>query len=96
MPIIAEVNMWLEECCKCHMQFGMTLPFRNKMLEDGGDFYWPQGQGQSFTKPKIPELEKRLQWATEARDRASGRAERLENSNRGLRGAITRLKRKKK
>ena len=65
--ILMEVTLIAETCCTCGIPFGMPDYHQKKLKQKGGDFYCPNGHGQHYTNPEIPELKKRLKAAEEGK-----------------------------
>lgn len=49
-----------ETCCTCAVKFAMTSEFRQYRLNNGGEFFCPNGHSQVYTKPKWKRLEEQL------------------------------------
>lgn len=96
-------------CLKCHITFGIMVEHNNSLKREGAIFYCPNGHGQAYTntdvsklQAQVKQLESEVQSATNSKDYwireynlkdSHLRSER--NSNRTLRGVITKLKKKK-
>lgn len=94
-----EVGMVIEECCACHMQFGMTREFYNRARENGTSFHCPQGHAQHYTKTEIRKLKEELDRKNFDLKRAQERGDRWYEQNAkterrltATRGVVTRIK----
>jgi len=89
----------IEECYKCHIPFGITRNFRQARLDNGGEFFCPNGHGQIFLKTNVAKLEERLKrqkieldLAQRAFENERKRRKDEQNSHRTTRGHVTRIK----
>ncbi len=63
-------TLFVEECYKCHVAFGMTVDHQQRCSERGDEFYCPNGHGQIY---KTTELSR----VRNERDRLKGRVTHL-------------------
>lgn len=92
----------IEECCECHMDFGMTPSFQKARRDDHRNFTCPAGHPQHY--PGQSEEERlRAQLATQegattsaraARDRARAERDTFKRRNAALRGHLTRMRKR--
>lgn len=72
---VGDQYMVTEECCKCHMTFGMTQAFKKQKMKNREGFYCPAGHGQVYTgKSEEQKLKDKLWRAEQDLSAESGRA----------------------
>lgn len=51
----------IEQCCNCHIRFAMPEAMYNKLQQQGGSFYCPNGHGQHYTEPDNKKLKAQIE-----------------------------------
>ena len=65
MPVITEfVTMDTITCCNCCICFAMPRQMLERLRERGGNFYCPNGHGQSFTQTEVMRLRAEIEGKT--------------------------------
>lgn len=90
----------VEECCNCHMQFGMTAAFIKQRRDDHKAFYCPAGHGQNYTgeteAEKLRRENQRLIQRMAERDddvkHARDQRDHAQNQTRAFKGQVTKIK----
>ena len=90
----------VEECCNCHVAFGVPEDFYKRRKKDHELFYCPKGHSQHYTgkteEQKLrEELEAERQRTARAKENAEyqrAEKERIELRRRATAGALTRVK----
>lgn len=89
-------------CCTCGIGFAFDSEIYKRKTRDHSAFYCPMGHSQHFVGEsdveklrRELEYEKKLKdWARNDRDAAQARAKSLEHSRNGLKGSLTKIKRR--
>ena len=55
-----QYSLTSDTCYLCGIEFAMPTSFRQKRLEDGQNFYCPNGHDQHFTETAVQRLQKLL------------------------------------
>lgn len=95
------VHFYIEECCSCHILFGMDKRTRQRYLDSGASFYCPNGHSQHYTESTVKKLEKQLalankrtEWAQQDAKSAKDRAKHEEKRARTYLGHFNRVKKR--
>lgn len=96
----------VETCCKCGVTFGLTDRFRDEHVENGKDFYCPNGHPQHYTTSLAAQLkeaqakaEREREWAKRYADMYHGEQRRHGATERRLaatKGVVTKMKNRAK
>lgn len=78
----------IEICCVCSVEFGMTKKLKDERLNDGRNFYCPNGHQQHYTESMTAKLKR----AREDKEWWEGEANRVGRSLVSTRGVVTKLK----
>jgi hypothetical protein len=102
--IVANVEMYVEECCNCGIIFAMTEDFHQEKLRHRGNnnrrtFYCPNGHAQWYTgetaeqklKRELAQAENDKKWYERRYTEASQRAEHERARANGYKGHATRI-----
>lgn len=89
------------ECYKCHVVFGIESRHRQRLLDDGGEFFCPNGHGQIYSrtttqklKSKIEQLEAQVARERDRAKSAEQSADHFRKSRDGMKGALVKVKRR--
>lgn len=93
------VKLHRVECCNCGVVFAITQDMYERRLEDGENFFCPNGHKQHYTRKekledKIAELEDKLQLAKNRATYNQNQSQHRANQVRAYKGHLTRLKMK--
>jgi len=53
-------SFYIEHCYKCGIPFGVMSDLQRRRLEDGKDFFCPNGHSQHYTETEIQKLRKKV------------------------------------
>jgi hypothetical protein len=85
----------IEECCNCHIRFGMPSGLQSQRRDDHKSFYCPNGHGQHYTSESDAErLARQLRAARSDRDWYQDQLGASERSKAALKGHLTRARNK--
>lgn len=92
----------VEECCTCHMDFGVTRSFQRERRNDHAWFYCPVGHPQRYsgksdlerTKAELEAARKIAENERDWRRREQADRKRAERQRSAARGQITKIKRR--
>lgn len=90
-------------CCKCGISFAVPAHIRAGWVNEGNNFYCPNGHQQSYSESEISRLKKKLaleikskEWAKQDASNANARADKSERRRIAQKGVATRLKNRAK
>lgn len=90
-----------EECCNCHVVFGMESRHRQRLIDNGKSFYCPSGHEQHYSQSTVQKLKSQLEQesARLARERerrlgAEKESEYFRKSRDGMKGALVKAKKR--
>lgn len=87
------INMRLMTCCNCGISFAVPQSYYNELFSIHKTFYCPSGHPQYFTaETKEEKLKQQLNQCHIKIEYLTDDTSYLSNSNRSLRGVITRQK----
>lgn len=82
-------------CYKCGVRFEVPDNWHANRLKDHETFWCPNGHTQSFlAKSEAEKLKEQLESANRRESNLKDQVSRLDNSNRSLKGVITKLRNK--
>jgi hypothetical protein len=84
-------------CCECHVQFGMTKQHDIELLDEGGNFYCPNGHAQHYTqttKKQLDNMKRDRDWYARRLKVERADKEAVERSRRAYKGQLTKTKRR--
>lgn len=97
----ASTQLAIEECYKCGVTFGMPEQLRQGHLENGGDFWCPNGHRQHFITTEVQRLRRKLRISQQEAERerlrvihADEQREATERSLRSTKGHLTRTRKR--
>lgn len=94
--ILMEVNITQETCINCGIVFWITLSFMEQRRKDHHIFYCPNGHSMYYSaKNKEETLKEQLVSLQRQFTICQNSVVALENTNRTLKGTITKMKKKK-
>lgn len=86
-------------CCRCSVPFGMTKALNARRLNDGKDFYCPNGHPQVYSESNLQKLEKELARKEDDLKYYRGRNDQLYNEKEAVKrrlsatkGQVTKIK----
>lgn len=90
----------LEECCKCHMGFAISVDFQRRRREDHATFYCPNGHPQFYSgkseseklKGRLDQCQVTIDYLKEDANRAKEGRDRAERRRIAQKGATTKAK----
>jgi hypothetical protein len=84
-------------CYRCGVLFALPTSLMRRLLDTGATFYCPSGHPQHFTdttEDRLRRAERLLELSRASRRAAQDQADAAERSNRALRGANTKLRKR--
>lgn len=92
-------SLHIIDCFSCHVTFGLDRTHYNDLLDDGRNFYCPNGHRQHFIDSKVKALEAQLARSNDAHERTKRCLNRSQdnlslsrNQTRAQKAAKTRIK----
>lgn len=83
----------VEQCCSCHVHFGMTQELHNRRRQDHQNFTCPNGHGQHYTaQTEAERLAKELEASRKQRDYWFAEKKRVESEKRSTIRALNATK----
>lgn len=93
MSIITySTTLILETCCNCSIPFGMSETLYHQRLDDGKQFYCPNGHPQHYTKRE--NLEAKLKAARARAQHLDDQLEATQRSRNAYKGIVTKTRKK--
>ena len=86
------VTIVRETCCKCGIVFGMEKEYRQRKIDEGGNFYCPNGHGQHYSDSTISKLERQLNLTKSQKESCRLNLKLEKRSHSATKGHLTRMK----
>jgi len=96
------VQIVTEECCACHVAFGLTSEMQTRLRDTHQSFYCPNGHPQSYLgqteaerlKIKLRSVEQDRDWYKEAESRQSAGRASAERQLAATKGVVTKMRKR--
>jgi len=89
----ASVELVVEECCRCHMFFAMSVDHQRRRREDRKMFYCPDGHELYYTgETEAQRLRRELETERRSAEWVRAERDRAVRQRNAARGQVTRIK----